>query len=245
MQLEALQRSMMAAVDGGPDFVPDGVFAGGRAAALRGLAVHANTISHARLVALEDTFPRTRCLLGHEEFNRLSQAFVETEPAKSQPLATIGRQFPDFLIGHDACGEAGALARFEWAWLASYHAAEADGLGLADLAGLPETELLAIRVARHPAACMVGSGVGAVLEGEVPGIAEAPNIILTRPLADVRAAPATLAMANLFDLLALPREVGELLQAAQEAGAEEQEILPALIALIEAGALMRLDAEGR
>jgi hypothetical protein len=239
MRLDALQRSMMAAVEHGPDHVPAGVFAGARAAALRGLAVHANAISHARLVALEDSFPRTRKLLGQEEFNRLSRAFVATAAAKAEPVATIGRRFPDFLPAHGGCLEAGALARFEWAWLESYHAAEANAFGLADLAGLPEDRLLAVRLARHPASRILDTAAAGVFESEAPAIAEADMILLSRPEAEVRVVPATRAMSVVFRLLGVPREVGGLFQAAGEAGVQACDTTPALIALIETGALMR------
>lgn len=77
--LEQVQQSMMQAIALGPDHAPCEFFRDGRAAALRGLSVHANTISHARLVALEETFPRTRSLLGESLFNRLSRGYVECD----------------------------------------------------------------------------------------------------------------------------------------------------------------------
>lgn len=239
MRLEALQRSMMAAVDHGPGHIPEGVFAGGHAVALRGLAVHANTIFHARLVALEDGFPRTRKLLGQEEFNRLSRAFVETATAKAEPLAEIGRRFPDFLFTDGRYPQAGALAEFEWAWLESYHAADADALGLADLAGPSEDMLLAVQLECHPASRMLDAVAAVALESEMPVIADAAMILLTRPQAEVRVAPATDEMTVLFGLLGAPRAVGGLFLAAREAGVEQQHIMPALIALIECGALTR------
>ena len=244
MPLETLQRSMMAAIDHGPDHIPEGVFTGGRAAALRGLAVHANTISHARLVALEDSFPRTRKLLGQEEFNRLSRSFVETAVAKAEPLAEVGRRFPDFLFTDGRYPQAGALAGFEWAWLESYRSAEADALGLADLAELSGDMLLAVRLERHPASRMLDAGAANALESEVLAIAEAAIILLTRPQTEVRIAPATGEMAVLFGLLDAPRDIGGLFSAAQEAGVGQQHIMPALIVLIESGALTRSGREG-
>src|SRR3546814_20089502 len=75
--LEQGQAAIAATLLHGPGHLPADLFAGSDAAVLRGLRVHANTISHARLVALEETFPRTRDYLGEEEFNRLSRRFVE------------------------------------------------------------------------------------------------------------------------------------------------------------------------
>src|SRR3546814_15460616 len=47
------------------------------------------------------------------------------------------------------------MARVEWAWLESYHAADASALALADLAGLDEAELLGLAIRRHPATHVV------------------------------------------------------------------------------------------
>ena len=129
--LEREQAAIAATLLQGPDHLPAGLFAGEDAAVLRGLRVHANTISHARLVALEETFPRTRAHLGDADFNRLSRIFVEAGGAEGRALSDIGRDFPGWLDDPLAAD----VARVEWAWLESYHAAEAPPLRLADLAG--------------------------------------------------------------------------------------------------------------
>ncbi len=163
MQLEALQQSMIAAIDLGPDYVVDSAFLGGRAAALRGLAVHANTISHARLVAIEETFPRTRESLGEERFNALSQTYLDRPRVAAEAHSAIGRHLPAFL-GEAGYDDSAALAAFEWAWLEAYHAAEAEALALSGLAGLSEEELLQTCLALHPAARMTRAIRNEVLE---------------------------------------------------------------------------------
>ena len=218
MRLEAVQQAMIAAILHGPDQLPGALFTGPRAAALRGMAVHANTISHARLVALEDTFPRTRALLGEAEFNRISRGYLAAGGGAHEPLATIGRDFPDTLAE-----DAAALARFEWLWLESYHAAEAPALAMADLAGLGEDALLALIVARHPAARL---SIPVILDGNA-----ALPMLLARPDAEVVATRASPGMATLFESLAVPNALATLLSLDCDGA------LPALIALIEAGAI--------
>ncbi|RYD42695.1 MAG: DUF2063 domain-containing protein [Sphingomonadales bacterium] len=166
----------------GPDHLPAGVFDGSDVAVLRGLRVHANTISHARLVALEDSFPRTRSFLGEDEFNRLSRAFVEAGGARRRALADIGTDFPSWLVDPLAAD----LARAEWAWLESYHAAEAPALRLVDLAGLGEADLLGLAVRRHPAARIVSlmSDAAPLVDPSLaPG---ASALLITRPDAEIR-----------------------------------------------------------
>ncbi|MDG2004752.1 MAG: putative DNA-binding domain-containing protein [Novosphingobium sp.] len=235
MQLEDLQRSIVAAIDHGPDHMIDTAFLGGRAAAQRGLSVHANTISHARLVAIEDSFPRCRESLGPSEFNALSRRFVELPEAAREPLASIGRHFPSFLSG-ESQGDAGTLAAFEWAWLEAYHASEGDALSLADLAGVTEDELLRKVVARHPASRLTAAVRDDALESEVPGLGEAQAILVTRPQAEVKLCPASAMMALQFNLLANPQPVCNLLACGDEIDGEDS--LQALFAMLEAGSLV-------
>jgi len=235
MQLEELQRSIIAAIDHGPDHVTEAAYLGGRAAALRGFSVHANTISHARLVAIEETYPRTRTRLGHSDFNSLSRRYVELPEAASEPPASIGKHFPPFLADAGQT-EAAALADFEWAWLEAYHGAEAAALELAGLAGLTQDELLQTIVARHPAARLAVAVRDDDLASEVPGLADASAILVSRPHADVVAGPATALMALQFNLLTEPQPVCNLLECGDELEGEDS--LQALFAMLQAGALV-------
>ncbi len=235
MPLEQIQQSMAAAIRGGPDFVEPSAFVGGRVAALRGLAVHANTISHARLVALEDTFPRTRARLGCEDFNLISRQFVETPQATRQSLSMIGRHFPECIADHARAADA-RLAAFEWAWLESYHAAEAVALALSDLAGLSQEELLALEVGLHPACRMVEPVDDAELAREIPGLADCAAILISRPHAEVRVAAADREMAQFFALLKKPTTVCNLLLSGAELVGEDS--LQPMLALLEAGSLV-------
>ena len=91
LSLEQIQQTMIQALSLGPDHVPEGLFAGGRMAGLRGLKVHANTISHARLVALEETFPRTLARIGHARFNEHSRQRASFTGGGSLPKFSMAR----------------------------------------------------------------------------------------------------------------------------------------------------------
>ncbi|WP_422060169.1 putative DNA-binding domain-containing protein [Sphingopyxis sp.] len=180
--LERDQAAIVATLLKGPAQLPGDLFAGSEAAVLRGLRVHANTISHARLVALEETFPRARAYLGECHFNRLSRDFIESGGAGHRTLADVGAGFAAFLSDPIAAD----LARIEWAWLESYHAAEAPTLGLLDLAGLSETALLALSVRRHRAARSVSLASDAAPLLDAAFAVGTAQILITRPDADVR-----------------------------------------------------------
>src|SRR3546814_11572635 len=80
-----------------------------------------------------------------------SRCFVEEGGAQRRSLSDIGAGFADWL----ADPRAADLARVEWAWLESYHAADAPALVLAELLGLSEADLPGLPVRRHPAASVV------------------------------------------------------------------------------------------
>jgi len=227
------QAAIAATLLRGPDHLPAGLFAGDHAAVLRGLRVHANTISHARLVALEDTFPRTRDHLGAAEFNRVCRAFIDGGGAQGRSLALIGENFPGWLVDPVAAD----LARVEWVWLESYNAPDAMALTLADLAQLDEAALLAFRVRRHPATQVVTLAHAAAPLVDRAFAAETRALMVTRPDAAVllhAVLPADAAVITMADeMTPLGNLIARLAEDHPEGGA-------AIAALIAAGAFERV-----
>jgi hypothetical protein len=213
------------------------------------MMVHANTITHARLVALEDTFPRVLALLGHARFNEHSRLYLEQPGVTAKTLAGIGEAFPAWLT---TCGEARTavdLARFEWLWLQAYHAQEALPLRLAGLAGLDEGVLLDVALAAHPSASIetFERNVHEAIGKEVPGLADAATILIVRPDADVLVSPASAAMRGIFAELKDSQTIGNLLGHFSEPDCKDRlssdDFMAALIALLEAGALIRAEQQ--
>lgn len=235
------QARFIAVLQQGPSAFPEGLFAIAPERALLGLKAHANTISHARLVALEETYPRTREHLGEAAFNALSRDFIERAEVRPRKLMQLGEGLADYLADrvHDVA--AVDLARIEWAWLQSYHAAEADALRLADLAGLDEQGLLDLGLALHPAARLIEAQTP--LAQLMPELAEsaAPDrchLLITRPAHEVLLHPLAALSADLLKQQQFPAPMRNLSgKAIERAG--EAEALPAIFALIGAGALVR------
>jgi hypothetical protein len=232
------QARFIAVLQQGPEAFPHGLFADSPERALLGLRAHANTISHARLVALEETFPRTLERMGHATFNARSREFAELPHVRVRKLMQLGQGFGDFLAVRGEDAECADLAAIEWAWLEAYHSAEAATLRLTDLAGLDEAALLALPIAIHPAARIVGLASAAHVL--LPELAAAPpkarHVLITRLDADVYLR----ALASLEAVLAEAVEnagvLGNLLALAIEQGGEA-DALPAIFALIDAGML--------
>lgn len=236
---------MMAALDHGPAHLPDNLFSGSRERVLAGMKVHANTISHARLVALEETFARIRGVIGHEAFNHHSRLFLELPGVTGRPLAMIGAGFDAFLAGQGEADGVADLARFEWLWLEAYHAADAAPLALGALAGLAPEALLAARLAAHPSARTqhLAPLVRAELASEVPGLEHAATVLLVRPHAEVLLSAASPEMIRILSLAHNPQTIGNLLALPGEHPDDEERQaeanMQALVALINAGALVR------
>lgn len=235
------QRNFIATVNEGPDALDARLFAGTPERIILGLKAHANTISHARLAALEESFPLTRAEMGETPFNALCRDFVETTPAKTSDLAHIGRHFASFLQNSNIPAAISDLATIEWAWLESYHAADRSPLMLEAVGAMVEADLLALPVELHPATqlCVLHAPLAASLahlaEEAVPSA-----ILVVRPDAEVRLLTIddrTLRVAqNCLHLTT----IGNLLAFASEQGEETDPIGPVLI-LIGAGALVVME----
>ena len=232
------QARVIACLQKGPAHFPAGLFTESRERALLGLKAHANTISHARLVALEQAYPKLHEHLGHDIFHALSRAYIEQDHVLACDINGIAAAFATFLAGQGCDAGSVDLARIEWAWLESYRSAEAEPLALGDIAGLAETELLALPVAAHPAMRLV------TLSGPLP--AALPEMAATDPAGLMIARPQ--AQALFHPLNAAERAVaikiddcatmGNLLNRALELG-DESSAMQQVMMLIRAGALTR------
>ena len=231
------QTNFIDTINDGPDRLDPDLFAGPPDRVLLGLKAHANTISHARIVALEETFPLTRQHLGDAAFNALTRDFVETDTARASDANRIGLFFPNTLRD-PATRE---LALIEWAWLESYHGAEARPLTPADLGGLDETALLALPVAPHPSARTVAVSVPIAsalqeLVGQQPAA-----LLIVRPDAEVLLLPLDAIQRAIFAAAtAKNATISNLLAIAIEQAGEQAPLEP-ILHLIGAGALVNSD----
>ena len=160
-------------------------------------AVYRNNVAVARITAFEDLFPVCRRLVGDDFFREMVRAHLSEAPPTSPIVATWADAFPEWLARHPATAGLGWLvdtARLEAAWISAHHAAEAEPIGLADLAGLAPEVLLAVRVGLHPSLRLVASDhpIGAIWTAhqgdDEPGplTATGPEtVLILRPEAEV------------------------------------------------------------
>lgn len=200
------RHAMRSALALGPDHCPPDLFAGPLDATIRGLKAHANQISHARHVALEESFPRTRELLGMKEFHRAAKTHLAEHDVLRQPQARIGAGFADRLNG-----TARDLAAVEWAWLEAHGAADALAFDLEAITGLDAERVAATIVSRHPAARWLAIADPAQFCWE--GLAmPAAAILVTRPRWEIFVTGIDSPTKQLLDRLARPHSLGDLLE---------------------------------
>lgn len=237
--LESVQRAMMRAIALGPEYAPLEMFEGNHARIIKGLSIHANTISHARLIALEETFPRTRRLLGEAEFNQISRQFIETRAGR-ETLAILGELFPAWIAAKSELKVAVDLARFEWAWLQSYNSENAPALTLPTLAELKADAIVNLVIARHPASIALELDVNAreQIEFETGDPLPFERILLVRPQAEVRIVPASPDALQIYDALLEPTPISNILRQSPVSDVQQP-----LLALVAAGALLEAERE--
>jgi hypothetical protein len=163
----------------------------------RRFAVYRNNVAVALIGALEARYPVVRRLVGDDFFRGMAGAYVATEKPHTPALIHYGVNFADFVAHFPPAAEIAFLAdvaRLENAWIEAYHAADADAVGIDDIAGrAPEAiEMLRLRV--HPAARLLrfthpAASIWAAsqAEGEPrrPEVWAAEQALVTRPDADV------------------------------------------------------------
>jgi hypothetical protein len=239
LSLAETQANFIDTINGGPDVLDPVLFAGPIERVLLGLKAHANTISHARLAALEETFPLTRREMGEAAFNVLSRGYAETAAARAADSNSIGQYFADFLREQSLVASLCELAEIEWNWLQSYNAADAVALTPADLVILDEQTLLGLPVDVHPSLRLIQVTVplAAALE-DLAG--HQPKALATiRPDAKVRLLPL-----NGIELALAQRAtekkctLGNLIELSLE-WSSERALLEPILHLIGAGALIK------
>lgn len=236
------QYRFLACLQKGPAHFPGDLFAEADDRALLGLKAHANTVSHARLVALENAYPKLHDHMGHEEFHAISRQYIEQEHILTCDMNSIAADFADFIKTHKYSATEIDLARVEWAWLESYHSAEAPPVALSAIATLDEDRLLAFPIAPHPAMRLVAltgplSPELSELGGDTPAA-----LLVARPEAEILFHPLDDVDYQLAKKIAVFSTMGNLLGCAIELG-DESSAMERLIRLIRAGAIIAYDED--
>ena len=133
----------------------------GKMTATRRLEIYRHNV-HANLRGvLKDIYPVVLTIVGDAFFQQAADQFVNAHPSRSGDLNQFGGEWAAFLAAYPHAAELpylGDVARLEWAWHQSFHAAEGQAFDLARLAAIPAEEHGALCFVLHPAVRLVESG---------------------------------------------------------------------------------------
>lgn len=238
LSLAEAQDNFITTINNGPAALLPDLFAGLPDRVMLGLKAHANTISHSRLIALEDSFPRTKMAMGEAEFGAVSHSYVETDIARCANTNLIGADFADFLAEAAVGAQFVDLVRIEWAYLESYHAADVQALSLADIGAIDPGAMLNLRIDVHPAAQLVRLTSNRFDLVDEISVVKDGAVLITRPEVGIVLNAVDRITTLLFEEALQGCKICNLLEMAVEEG-EEQAALTPIIMLIGAGALIQ------
>lgn len=205
----------------------------------RRFAVYRNNVAVGLTKALEDAFPVVRALVGDAFFAAMAGVFLRAHPPQSPVLMTYGAAFPAFLEGFGPVSRLTYLpdvARLEQAMRESYHASDAQAVGVAEIAALGLEALMMRPVRLAPALRVIRSDWpilsiwAANRKGGTAPVNRAEDVLILRP--DFDPEPVLLPSSGVAMLAALME--GKPMGAALSLGPED-----------EAGALLSLLLSGQ
>ncbi len=165
-------------------------------------AVYRNNVAVGLIEALRSAFPVVNRLVGTDFFAAMARTHALACPPSSPVLLAYGGDFPGFIAEFPPAAGLPYLAdvaRLEWRWLESYHAADATPLALQDLQRLPVERLPQLCLIPHPATRLLrlAHPVLAIWRAHQAQAEPAPmalgdgpeHLLLVRPHAEVAAMP--------------------------------------------------------
>jgi hypothetical protein len=122
-------------------------------------AIYRNNVYVSLIEALADNFPTVVALVGREYFDNVAREFIVNRKPSSPSLLEYGSDFPQFIESFNAheLPYLADVARLDRCWLASWGAADAQAMQLANLQSFAADALLDCEVEIHPAARLIDS----------------------------------------------------------------------------------------
>ena len=158
--LSELQRGFAESVlhAASPDFIRHVI--SGRFRAEQYFQVYRNNVFENLTAALKAVYPVIERLVGAGFFRYVAATYIPEHPPRSGNLHDFGEEFAGFLADFPPARELAYLpdvARLEWAWHQSFHAADSAPLALIALAAIPPEQYANLKFTLHPSARLVFS----------------------------------------------------------------------------------------
>ena len=222
----------------------------------RRFAVYRNNVVVGLTEALKANFPAVARIVGDTFFLAMARVYASSAPPTSPVLLGYGSGFADFIDGFERAAELPYLAdiaRFEWAWLEAYHAAEAESLGTEALATVAPEQASGLLLELHPSLRLMRSAypiltiwsmnIGLKEVGPVDFDLDSEDVLVLRPGAEVIVRTLPPGAHEFINELRQGRSLGEAMVLAL-AGAPEFDLAANMRELISAGAITGIRLSG-
>lgn len=161
-------------------------------------SVYRNNVMVSLIDAMGANFPAIKRLVGDEFFNATAREFIMQHPPKEPVLFLFGDDFASFLEIFPPVADFPYLAdvaRVEYSWLQSYHAADMNPLDGADLGAVDAEKVGQARFIPHPAMWIFRSiwPAATLMDRNRQGadcsdidLSIGEDVLITRPVLDVQ-----------------------------------------------------------
>lgn len=249
--MNASIQSRFATALRAPGFHLRGLRAPAPADPQRRLDVHRNNAMVSLIDALAATFPVTQALVGEDFFRDMARERVLADPPRSPIVFHYGEGFAEFIAGYAPASEVPYLAdmaRVEYLRVQCHHAADAQGVAVADFHALltAPNRLADLRMSLQPAGGWLRSehavhslwqahqGLYEMAKADLSGIdvnvAEA--VLVTRPAWDVQMHAIEMHVTHALDALREGAPLGVALAVVPAPVDEQATLLTELLTLL-------------
>lgn len=148
--LQELQASFRRSLQAGDDAVAGHLAGSEKLAVSERLGIYQNAYRSRLVEALGKDYPVVQALLGEAGFTTLCHAYIDVHPSRSFSLRWLGQSMASFLSNPDYPPHLPELARFEWAMVGAFDAADVVVAKEADLTSIPPEAWPALKLRFHP-----------------------------------------------------------------------------------------------
>lgn len=148
--LQELQASFRRSLQTGDDAIAIHLAGSGQLAVSERLGIYQNAYRSRLVEALGKDYPVVQALLGEDAFTTVCHAYIDVHPSRSFSLRWLGQSMASFLSKPDYPPHLPELARFEWALVEAFDAADVVVAKEEDLTSIPAQEWPALKLRFHP-----------------------------------------------------------------------------------------------
>ncbi|MGH8656437.1 MAG: DNA-binding domain-containing protein [Gammaproteobacteria bacterium] len=148
--LQELQASFRRSLQTGDNAIASHLAGSGQLAVSERLGIYQNAYRSRLVEALGKDYPVVQALFGEDAFTTVCHAYIDVHPSRSFSLRWLGQSMASFLSNTNYPPYFPELARFEWALVEAFDAADVVVAKEPDLTPIAPQEWPALKLRFHP-----------------------------------------------------------------------------------------------